>query len=255
MIIDTSCWLGHWPFRTLPLEGPDRLADRLHQLGITQAWTGSFESLLHRDVAQVNRQIVAQCRAAGEIFTPIGTVNPALPDWQEDLRRCREEFGMPGIRLIPNYHGYELSDPAVAQLLDLAGQSGLFVQIAVMMEDERTQHPLVRVPPVNLTPLGELLTSRPQLPVILLHASRVVGVEPLRTLLAAGQVFVEISMLEGVGALGTLTEKLPAERILFGTAAPLFIPEAAIAKLRESELGDYRQQRITHANAQALLTR
>ena len=253
-LVDVNVYLSHWPFRRVVADEPAALVDKLRDRGVEQAWAGSFDSLLYRDLGAVNERLAAQCRAAGESFLlPFGAVNPRLPDWQEDLRRCHEQFGMPGIRLHPNYHGYTLDDPLATRLCALAAERGLIVQIALMMEDERTQHPLVQVPHVDAAPLVEIVRRTPKLRLVLLNAFRSLRPEVRDQLVAAGQVYFEIASLEGVGGVEKLVAQMPGERILFGSYSPLFYFESALLKLQESELGQMQLQAIREANAKRLL--
>lgn len=155
---------------------------------------------------------------------------------------------MPGIRLHPNYHGYQLDDPAFARLLAKAAAFKLIVQIAVLMEDERTLHPLMQVPPVDTAPIVDLLKQTPGLRLQLLNAFRTVRGEPLLRLAAAG-AHLEIAMLEGVAGLAGLLKQLPIERLCFGSHAPLFYFESAALKLKESTLAAAQELAIRSGNA------
>ena len=254
-LIDVNVNLSRWPFRRLPLDETPALVFKLRNVGVSQAWAGSFDGVLHKDVAAVNARLAEECRRQGDgLLLPFGTVNPMLPDWEEDLRRCHEQFKMPGIRLHPNYHGYKLDDPDFARLIVQADDRGLIVQIAVDMEDQRTLHPRVIVPPVDTAPLLDRLKMVPKLRVVLLNAFRTIRGEPLKRLASAGRVYFEIATLEGVGGVAGLINQLPLDRILFGSNSPMFYFESAALKLQESPLTDAQLLAIRSENAQHLLS-
>ena len=161
-MIDVNVHLFRWPFRRLRGDDTAALAALLQRQQVTQAWAGSFEALLHRDIRGVNDRLAAECQRHKNLLVPFGTVHPLLPDWEEDLRRCHEEYRMPGLRLYPAYHGYMLDQPEFARLLGLAGERGLVVQIAIRMEDERVHHPAIDAPVVDAAPLPGVLKMAPQ---------------------------------------------------------------------------------------------
>ncbi|HEX5443499.1 MAG TPA: amidohydrolase family protein [Pirellulales bacterium] len=252
-IVDTNVWLSRWPFRRLPHDEPPALAAMLRRHGVVEAWVGSFDGLLHRDLAAVNTRLVNECReTAADLLAPFGTINPRLPDWQEDLRRCHEEHRMPGIRLAPGYHGYRLDEPEFAALLDGAAKRGLLVELVVSLEDQRTQHPLLRAAPVDAAPLVELVRRLPDVRLVLLGAPGVTKPDVMERLAAAEQVYFEIATQEGVGGVAKLIERVTLDRVLFGSASPLFYFDSAKLKLQESELAGEQLNRICNANARRL---
>jgi uncharacterized protein len=254
--MDVNVNLSRWPLRRVHGDDTGTLVALLREQGVTQAWTGSFDGVLHKDIAAVNARLAHECKLHGRgILAPFGSINPKLPDWEEDLRRCADVHRMPGIRLHPNYHGYKLDDPDFRRLLRMAAERGLIVQLALVMEDERMMHPLLRIEPVDTAPLADLVKQIHGLRLVLLNALRTLRAKPLLDLLAAGDVYVEISMLEGVGGIANLLAQVPVERVLFGSYAPLFYFESALLKLKESPLTEEQRRAIRTGNAQRLLTK
>jgi hypothetical protein len=245
-LVDVNFATGKWPFRELPKLN----SEALKQLGITRAITGSLEALLTRDVAAVNARLIAVCKASGGVMLAAGTLNPRLPAWREDLRRCREEHGMKVIRLHPNYHGYQLDEPLFAEMLDAILEFGMAVQIVAQMEDHRTQHPLVQVAPVDLKPLHDLLQARPKARVMVLNTNATMITTALRGCVS---LWIDCAMIEGVGGLENTLKIWPIEKLCLGTHAPFFYPESSLLKLVESDLSKTQMTSMTAVNARAFL--
>ena len=162
---------------------------------------------------------------------------------------------MPGIRLHPNYHGYKLDDPAFRELLNLAAARKLVVQLALCMEDERTQHPLMRVPPVDLDPLAEAIQGEPQPLLVLLNCYPTFRLETLRKLRSAREICFDFAMVERIGAVNRLAAEVSFPRVLFGSNYPLYYFESALLKVRESGLTEAQAKMVYRENAQRLIAR
>lgn len=254
--VDVNVHVSRWPFRRLPLDETPALVKRLRATGVTRAWAGSFDAVLHRDVAAVNARLVEACKRDGDgMLIPFGAVNPTLPDWEDDVRRCHEQHNMPGVRLYPNYHGYALDSPLFARVVDLATRSGMLVQMYVSMEDERSHHPLVRVPPVDVKPLPGVLANVPEARVMLLNCLRGPRSAALSLLAKVEQVAFDIATLEGAGGVAEVLTQVPAERLVYGSHAPFFYPESAVLKIKESRLAGDVVERLCRQSAAHLLDR
>lgn len=252
-LIDTNVSLSRWPFRRCPLDDTPSLVAKLREHGVTQAWAGTFDALLHKDITAANARLADECRRHGAgLLLPIGAINPMLPDWEADLRLCAEQHRMPGIRLHPNYHGCKLDDPIFERVLAAANERGLLVQIAVVMEDDRTQLSLAKAAPTDMAPLLALLKKFPATRVQLLNAFRTLRGQPLADLAAAGARF-EIATLESVAGIGKMLEQIPLGSLCFGSHAPFYYFESAKLKLRESVLTDAQLAAISTENARTFL--
>lgn len=261
-IIDCNVHLFEWPFRKLKYAGTEALAAKLRKHRITKAWAGSFEGVLQKQLDPVNHRLAEECRTRGNgLFLPMGSVNPAWADWDEDLRRCQEQYRMAGVRLYPAYHGYTLDHPEFVRLLVEAGKRGLVVQIALRMEDERVHHVATDVKSVNPTSLVESLKKAPDAKVQLINSAGPLLGNNVSALVRETKVTFDIAATEGNGGVGRLLEgknpsyrgAIPVDRLMFGSHAPFFPCESALLKLFESPLSMEQLEKLMTANARRLI--
>lgn len=256
-LIDTNIHLFEWPYRRLKYSRTADLVAKLKRHRVSEAWAGSFEALFTKDVSGTNARLVEECRRHPGFLRPIGTVNPAWPDWEEDLRRCHDVHRMAGIRLYPAYHGLVMNAPEVVALLKLATARGMFIQIALELEDPRVHHPTLQLQPLDVKTLAAGLAAVPNARVQLLDCTFNLQLPLSQPLLDLPHVAFDVSTLESVGILDRLLNEraggrpgpLPLERVLFGSHAPYFPFEAALLRLFESPLTRAQLDALMSANA------
>jgi uncharacterized protein len=263
-IIDTNVNLFDWPFRRLKYRDTKTLMAKLRRHRVTEAWAGSFEALLSKDMSGVNTRLAEECRTQGPGFlVPFGSVNLAWPDWEEDVRRCHELHKMPGLRIYPGYQPFDLGHPAMESLVKMTAERGLILQVVFGMEDPRVHHPIINVGPVTVPPLLKAMKSTPNAKVELLHFPGSSPGDGLSQFMRQTNSVMDISRLEGNGAIGRMigtitglpSSRVPVDRIIFGSHAPYFPLETALLKLIESPLNGEQLEAIMQGNARRLLPR
>jgi len=142
MIIDANTWIGHWPFRALPQRTAKDLLKQMDRLGIGKALTVNLNGLLYKDVHESNHELARELRRHGDRLVPCALLNPLYDGWRDDLRQCREQFGMPVLRLTPGYHGYALTEPCALELIAAAHEIGMRVAFYWRVVDPRGRHRL-----------------------------------------------------------------------------------------------------------------
>ena len=170
---------------------------------------------------------------------------------------------MPGLRIYPGYQPFDLDHSGMERLVRMISERGLILQVVFGMEDPRVHHPIINVGPVNFAPLLRAVKATPNTKLQLLHFA---GWSPgldLSEFMAKTSTVIDISRLEGNGAIGRMigsitglpSLRVPVERIVFGSHAPYFPVETALLKLIESPLDVQQLQAIMHGNARRLLPR
>ena len=253
-LCDVNVTLGRWPFRRLPLDETARLLAKLRTHGVTQAWAATFDAVFGKNLTGANSWLAEECRRYGDgTLLPFGTVNLVASDWEAEFNRCVGRHRMKGLRLFPNYHGYDLTTPSFSRLSALAQDREIVLQIAVSLEDERTQPASASVPHVDVQPLVSLPPRRLDTRLVLLNWQRAVKPE-LVTKLAEAGVYFDIATVENVGGVAKLLDQASMQRVLFGSHAPCFYFESAVLKVRESSLNYENARAVCELNARQLLT-
>src|SRR3954454_8983070 len=139
-LIDANAWLGHYPFRPVPHHTPDGLLRLMDRHGIERAVVSSLHAVFYGDPQCGNEELARWVSPHRDRLIPCATLNPEYPEWPEDLRQCREDWDMRGVRLFPAHHRYALNSPATVDLVEAAATAGLHVAIPLRLEDRRQRH-------------------------------------------------------------------------------------------------------------------
>jgi len=249
-VVDATAWVGTYPFRHIPASGPADLDRQAQRRGIDRVIVSRFEDLFQQNaLAAWPRR--ARALARRPRLEPWPVVNPPAAGELRRLEGICRSVGPRGLRLLPNYHGYSLSGPAVDDLMALAQEHGLVVQVLQRITDER-QHWMLRVPPVPMEEMTEF-AARHRAAAILLSAINGPACDA-EVLAAAPKLRLDLSRMRGpVFALEGLLERVGAGRLVFGSLWPLQLVEATLWQVQAARIAPAERAAVLGGSFRALL--
>jgi uncharacterized protein len=256
-LIDCNAWLGHYPFRAVPDATADGLLRLMDRHGIEQAVVSSLHSVFCTDAHSGNEELAQWVRPHRDRINPCATLNPAFPGWEQDLRQCRDEWNMRGLRLFPSHHGFSLASRECVDLVHAATEHGMHIAIPLRLEDRRQAHWMDATADVRLSDIAALARACPAAEIVVLEA---IGVENSCFVndpsLADARVTFEFSRMASVlqKTIPALLHRLGARRLIFGTGMPLKIPGPALLKLQLLDAPAEITGLLAHGNIQRLLS-
>lgn len=252
MIVDFCAYLDDWPTYELPYCTAHGLLSLMDRCDIGAACVSLAGGMFAFDARQANERLLQAIAGHRDRLWPIGTLDPITPIWREDLGDGLQRLDLAGFRLHPNYHGYALDAPDV---LDLAAQLAdaerpLF--LALYVDEERFQHPAIRVPDVPIVEIARLIRQSPGTTIVL----NSLKVEHALSLLEAGlnldRVYLDINAMDmPFDGVRSLAEVRGVERLVFGSQMPFLCPEAALMVVEHSGLSSIEVEAILERNWRA----
>ena len=249
MIVDVSCFAGHWPSRDLKGELTS-VRDLLGGYGVDRLLVSPLDAAWARNPHLANDPVYRAVEPFEDVW-PVPVLDPTVATWRAELERAAEHPDVRLVKLLPAYSPYGL--PEADDLLSAASNAGLAAICQMRLEDRRRQHPLAQVPDVPVADVVAAAERHPGLGIIV-GGARFPEARALRDrLLGKPNLYVETSHMDGLDAIRVLVDEGLAKKLLFGSHAPFFIPHAALARV-VTDIDDDVAAAILGENALRLLS-
>lgn len=238
MIFDANAFIGKWPYWPVRAAAAGEVAAELEAWGIPRAAVCSTRAIFV-DCEDGNAEAARAAREHPQTFTAFACVGPMAP----------AAPGAPGLRLYPQHHSFH---PLHAAWLDATLEEAAARARPVMLPLRLIMN--WGMPMLDLAVIEALVARHPCVEWIL------AGINYLHELELAGAlmdryatVHLETSCVMGYEAVAGLVERHGAERILFGSGAPLQHGAAALAKILHARVPDAARALILGGNLRRLL--
>jgi hypothetical protein len=236
MIIDVNACLGPYPFRQLRHTTAEEMIGLMDRNGIDRAVVSSLQAVFYRDAHRGNEELFEEAKRHGSRFIPVATVNPKYVGWERDLAEAVERWKMKIVTLVPEYHGYALSDEHGRAALERIARYGVPVMLMQRFEDRRQRHHWDRAEDLQAGALLEAAHAHPSLKFLLVNWIALDGAK----LVAAGlkgRCLIDFARTQIVYRKDAvkLMDALGVEAMAFGSHMPFDYVGGSLVKLANVE--------------------
>lgn len=266
MLIDINAYVGHWPFVQLKHNTCEKLSQRMDKFGVDVSVISNLNGIFYKNTQSANKELYDEIQSSGRFkdqFMPFAVINPIYAGWRRDLETSINQLGMKGIRLYPKYHDYEMTDPALIELVKRARDLDVPVSFTYRMVDSR-QRSWMDIDNVAYTPKPEwslkdiipIIKEVPDARYMILNVANGLNLGQ-----EDGDVFKKAKVLMDTSGrsltdLGSLLKTQGKERFAFGTHSPLLdylTGMLRIESLRDHEADETTKKLLRSGNAENFL--
>jgi predicted TIM-barrel fold metal-dependent hydrolase len=225
----------------------------MDRCGIGVAFVSLVDGAFLLNPGEANERITHLVARHRDRLLPVGTLNASLPGWRDDALDGVERLNLAGFRLHPTYHGYALDSPEAVAVAETLAEYQRPLFVAAFIDEERFQHPVIRVPPVLVAHMANLIRQAPQTTFVLNNLK----VEEAITLLGESdlsldKVYMDVNAMDiPFNGLAQLVERYGSDRLAYGSQVPFLYPEASLALVQESAIPPAAAEAILEQNWRA----
>ena len=260
MLIDINANIGHWAFQQTNCNTCRALLERMDKYGVDISVISNMNGIFYKDTQASNEELIDEINSDKNLrkrFIPFGIINPIYAGWKNDLDICNKKFGMKGIRLYPQYHDYELNDPACIELVKMARDRGMIVAFTIRMVDSRgPRHWMDLNKEWALKDIIPIMKEVPDAKYMALNIANGIQLNDADTTLFRDSEILLDTSGRNISNLGELLKKYGKNKFSFGTHSPILDYLSGLIRIesmRENEADEVTKELVRSGNAKKLL--
>ncbi len=236
-IVDCNTWVGFYPFQDCDLR-PETLLGLMRKYQVARAIFVHTTAVFF-DPQVGNDMAIVVARESGGLLLPAATVNPVYYRGIEEQVNRRREQGFRLFRFFPLLQSWE-------------PRSAVFRYLVQLLNSHRLPF-LIECPrPGWATDIGEVISSL-SVPVILTDVQEANLSEALLVMKGIPHLHLDTHSLTHPGSLETVAREVGAQRMVFGSGAPLYYFQSALLPLLHSDLTEEEKNWVLVENLRRIV--